>query len=433
MKSDKKLGKPRIAQKALLQENTRFYVESHDFNGIPLPLLAAKFGVESTAIIKPLTSLVRRELASVVFGDTHPNPHIRALPDETKEDQIAKIATPKIDVACVYPLSKHLNKVVDKQRYQGKPYTMSMALGSPQLEFRAFDLSVLEFYRNDPRYYYDNDDIRGSIVVRSEYYKTDQMAGRDQIILQTFGFCYDEDFNRAVAAYLRYLFKLSPEHQQIWKAKELNDMYRLHPDYYRDSILGDWSENVSIFDAFLQEMKIINSMAQAMRRPPFFKSIFGEREKPREFSFLIRPTLKELNDFVLLLDKIVSDNISLDFFQNEVPYEHESMRQDGKVVVQQKGRLTILDEWIHSKYKTNDWEPITEMLRTFRDIRKKRQRPAHALDQNTFDQKYFHEQRQVIIRAYKAIQTLRLMLGKHPLARVVEINSLVRDGEVWTY
>ena len=73
------------------------------------------------------------------------------------------------------------------------------------------------------------------------------MTESDQVFLQTFGFCYDANLNRAVAVFVHYLSDLTPEHQQIWKAKELTGEYTLHPDYYRNSILGQWDEKISIF------------------------------------------------------------------------------------------------------------------------------------------------------------------------------------------
>ncbi len=427
------MRKLRITQKALLKEITQFYLESNDFNGIPISQLADKFNVPPNKLIYKLITLIRKELISVVFGDIHPNPHIRAFPDESIEKQIEKLYTPKINRACVYPLSKQLEKVVDRKLYVGKPYTLSLALGTPQLEFRAFDISVLEYYRNDPRYYYDNDEIRGSISVRSEYYETDKMVDSDQVLLETFGFCYDDELNRAVAVFIRYLSDLSPEHQQMWKAKELKGTYRLHPEYYRNFILGEWSEGISIFEAFLEEMRLINKMAKAMGRPEFFRQIFKEGEKPREFSFLVRPTLKEFNDFVLLLDKMISDNINLDFFKKEVPYEMLEQTRDGKVIARPKGTLSILEDWIHKKYRTDNWKPIDEMLKIFREIRKKRQKPAHAVNENIFNQKYLNEQRKLIIRAYEAISTLRIMLGNHPRTKDIIINESIRDGKIWDY
>ena len=71
------------------------------------------------------------------------------------------------------------------------------------MAYRSFDLSILEYYRNDPRYRYENDDIRGHI-----YYDTEEMKNSDKALLETFGFSYDEEYNRAVADWL--------QEAQIW-------------------------------------------------------------------------------------------------------------------------------------------------------------------------------------------------------------------------
>jgi hypothetical protein len=265
-----------IDDNALLYDITRFYTESSDFNGIPASRLAAKFNLSDKELAERLIPLIEEGYVSIVFGDIHPNPHIRALPDESAETQTAKLSTSLLKQACVYPLPTHLQEIVNPQNYEGKPYTLSLALGTPQLEFRPFDLSVLEYYRNDPRYYYANDDIRGSISVDDAYLESGDMPKSDQTVLQSFGFCYDSHLNRAVAVFVRHLADLSPQHQQVWKAKELKGNYLLHPEYYRNTILGDWGEKISIFEAFLEELRTINRMAEAMSRPHLFKQDFSE-------------------------------------------------------------------------------------------------------------------------------------------------------------
>jgi hypothetical protein len=416
----------------ILDEITRFYLESEDFNGIPvLSGLTANLGLGWNALIDDLRQLIAEGKVCVIYSDTDINPHIMRVAYEAADAQIEKLET--IDVhACAYPLPKHLEQVVDHSQYAGRPYALAMALGNAQLSHRAFDLSVLEFYRNDPRYNYTNDDIDGRIYLSDEYYESEGMAESDKVFLQTFGFCYDEELNRAVAVFLRYLSDLSPEHQQIWKAKELEGDYQLHPDYYRNAIIGDFGEGVSVFDAFIEELQVINRMAQAIGRPPLFRNDFSQEPKPIGFSFLIRPTLKEFNDFVLLLDKMISDNISKDFFQGEVAYESEEVRRDGKIVVRQKGTLAILDEWIHKRFRIEDWEPIDQMSKVFREVRRRRQHPAHAIDENMFSQAYFREQRELITRAYDGIRTLRLLLANHPGADEVEVLRVVQDGKIWT-
>ena len=103
-----------------------------------------------------------------------------------------------------------------------------MVLGEPKLSFDSFDLSILEFYRNDPRYYYRTDGISGWISVKDKFYHSDQMPKSDKVILESFGFSYDESMNRAVAVFLIYLSRLSPQHQQIWNAKILEAVSYTH-------------------------------------------------------------------------------------------------------------------------------------------------------------------------------------------------------------
>lgn len=416
---------------------TNFYLGSHDFNGIPAAALVEQLGTAWEVVHPQLKKLIDDDVVGLVYADTAINPHVLRLGFEPKDDQIAKLAAANLHHTCIYPRPKHLAVVVDPARYSDEPYKLCIALGEPQLAFRSFDLSVLETYRNDPRYRYDNNDINGSISVRDRELGSHGMEERDEVFLQTFGFSYDNDMNRAVAVYLRYLANLSSEHQQVWKAKELQGKYLLHPDYFRTSIIGDWGERNPIFNAFLAELRIINQMATAMGRPPLFRDDYGEygARKPQKFGFLIRPTLEELNAFVLLLDKMLSDNINKAFFRKEVADETELERADGKLEVRQKGTLQILDDWIRQVYHTDDWKPWEEAIAALRDVRKRRQKPAHAIDENVFDQQYFKEQRDLIIRAYEAVRTIRLMFENHPNVKkaAIDIPEWLRDGRIWTY
>jgi hypothetical protein len=424
----------KLAKEEVLRLVTEFYLSSHDFNGIPLTDILDHFGGSRKPVLKVLGELIQEGNVGVIFSDVDANPHIIRTGFQSEEEQIAKLSNRGL--ACVYPRPQHLHPVVDRSRYDREPYKLCLALGEAQLKHRSFNLSVLEFYRNDPRYHYTCTDVSGSISVHDKYYESPDMHVRDQVLLQTFGFSYDSDLNRAVAVFLRYLADLSPDHQQIWKAKELDGDYRLHPDYYQYTILGNWGEKVSIFTAFLKELWLINQMAFAMARPPLFRQDFGEygEEKPQKLGFLIRPTLEEFNDFVHLLDKMLSENINKDFFQNEVPYESERQRQDGRVEVQNKGTLQILDDWIREYFQTDEWRPWDASIAAMRKVRKTRQKPAHAVNENAFDQRYFKDQRELVIEAYSAVRTLRMMLEYHPAVKASGINvpDWLRDSRIWT-
>lgn len=416
-----------LAPERALATITDFYLNSHDFNGTPTTALERLLNIEADANIQLLSELIEGELISLVFGDGHPNPHIRALPDEESEIQLTKLHGDMYNLACIYPTRKHLEKIVDRTQYHRKPFTLELALGVAQLEFAAFDMKVLETYRNDPRYAYSTNDINGYISVSDEYYESDKMPDSDQTILESFGFCYDESLNRAVAVFYRYLSRLTPEHQQIWKANELNGNYKLHPDYYRTSILGDFPERISMFDAFLREQEAVNGICEAIGRPLLFRQIFKENKRPKGFGFIIRPTSKELDDFVHLLDKLLSENINKDFFRGEIELESEEKRKDGKIIIRSKSTIRLLGEWLADNSQTDNRSAIDEMLTTMREIRTKRQKPAHTINDDRFEQEILSEQRNLMQRAYRVVKTIRLILALHPGADSYSIDRSLQN------
>ena len=115
----------------------------------------------------------------VMFGNVHPNPHIKAFSDIPNEDQQKFLDDVEFtDHICLYPSREFLTKIPDVERFKDTPFTYELALGAGQLDFRVFDLSVLEYYRNDPRYYYETDFINGSISIHDEYFEAGTMPER---------------------------------------------------------------------------------------------------------------------------------------------------------------------------------------------------------------------------------------------------------------
>jgi hypothetical protein len=406
-----------------------FYLASNDFNGIPGSELAARLSLSSDALAQHLSEAILDDDVSInCWG----NIHIKRLPDPDPQTQISALQRgPRNGDFCVYPTTKTMQTVVDPQHYSGRPFTLRLALAEAQLSYLCFDLSILEIYRSDPRYYYQTDDVSGMICIKDEYCTSEHIRDSDKVLLQTFGFCYNEDFNRAVAVFLRYLHDLSPEHQHIWHSRLLESKYELHPDYFRSAILGEFYEGLSIFDAFLAELRVINQMSVAMGRPPLFKEAYEER--PRELGFLIRPTQKEFNNFVQLLDKMLSENINRGFFKGDIDFESETARKDGKIVVTQKGTIQLLEEWFRKWFKTSDWEPVEEMIAAFKEVRRLRSKPAHALDDNTFDHAWLKQQREVMMSAYNGVRTIRLAFANHPKAQVCKVADVVQEARIWNY
>jgi hypothetical protein len=407
---------------------TAFYLQSHDFNGLPVDDLARALSASIPATLRAIRTLVRRGAVSAVFGDIHSNVHIRTLPDEPIAKQLEKLTTSTF--YCLYPTEATLATIVPADLIADQPFTRRLALGEPQLSFAAFDLAILEPYRNDPRYVFEANDAGGHISITDEYFESADMLERDQVFLQSFGFCYGPTGRRAVGAFLRYLSKLSPEHQRIWHARILTGSYKMHPDYWA-SAMGHWPEGASVFDAILAEMTFMNSMADAMGRGRLFKSDFSEA-RPAEFCFLYRPTRRDFDAFVQTLDKMLSENIDLAFFRSEVERETREQRASGEVVLRPKGSITILQEWIGRHFRSKN-PAVPELFEALKEVRKLRSHPSHAIRDNMHDESLFETQRELVIRVYRALQTVRLILAYWPATTRCEVPRILRgDTTIWT-
>ena len=184
-----------------------------------------------------------------------------------------------VSSTCIYPSAPHLRRVVDDENYKDRPFTLELALGAPQLSHRSFDSSVLEFYREDPRYYFFYD-INGKIIIKDEFYGSNRVPSFNEIVLESFGWSLDSEGNRAVAVFLRYLSQLTPEHQQIWKTKVLSGDYTLNPCYYKWMVAGEFFDCTSVFSAFSAQLKCINQVCELMGRSHLFNNDLGGDARP---------------------------------------------------------------------------------------------------------------------------------------------------------
>ncbi|MDZ4309412.1 MAG: hypothetical protein U1A24_02470 [Cypionkella sp.] len=401
------------------------YLRSGDFNGMGVARLTSD---DELAAVSHLIANGRLDL---VRGDGHPNPHIKAFVAESIATQLEKIRSDGL-VGCLYP-----TPLVLKERKAGDgevaPYTRELLEGAPQLSHRAFDLRALEWYRNDPRFEFDVDDIHGRIIQKEGTQVAGRSVVRDGLEFLDFGFAYDPDMHRAIAVFVRYLHDLPSEQQIEMKKHELEGEYALHPDFYRTQIIGDFPERPSIYDAFLEEKLHINQICKLLRKPNLFRTEFQEGRRPHGFGILLRPTKKEFGDFALQLDQLLSDDLNREFFNGDLELSRRLTNEEGRVEIHPKGTIQLLQEWMTAKVRPVEAEPMDEMFKNFRAVRKTRQKPAHIVEDNEFDQKYLAEQRELILAGYGAVHTLRMVLENHPLARGYRVPDHIRQAKVWTF
>jgi len=419
---------------AILKEITDFYLQSADFNGIPLSTLLERVELLWPQLQQHLTELIEGGKVSLAFGSVQSNPHIKRFPDLPASQQIEKLREENPEGICAYPSAAVLEAVVDVSQYNDRPFTKRLALGEPQLLPVYFDLEVLDRYYADPRYDFLLYDCGGSISISDEHCESEDTADKDKVVLQSFGLGHDPKRGRVAVVFLRYLSHLSPEHQVVWNTYVRNDDCRMVDDYYRMSILGEWPEANSVYSAFLHEQVVINEMARLMGRPPLFTQTFEEGERPKEFSTFLRPTTKNYESFVHVLDKLLSDNINKDFFGSEVQLEDRIQRRDGSIEVRPRGTLSLLEDWLRHRFRLKDDTVFDEIMEPLREVRKLRSSgPAHRLEEDRYDRDCYRKQDELMKRVYMALRDLRLVLTIHPKAKECRVPQWLYEGRIKAY
>lgn len=427
----------------------QFFIESNDFNGIPLRRISDDMEIGYEESIDFIKELVKDKTVSI---QSSTNPHIIGFQhfpidsqlkilEEAKNIEVTTQKFGEITIAlenteypiCLYPTPNVLKKQRDLTNFENAVYTKQLALGEPQLKPIFFEIEVLERYFNDPRFEFKFEDYSGSIYCKYDENDKPIVREEDEVFLKTFGLGFDEDDNRLAVVYLRYLKGLTNEHQVYWKSKEAKGDCKMLKEYHENTILGSWTFSYSIFSAFIGELNCLNELSNAAFGKKVFRKSFEEDKRPKEFTFFFTPTLKNYNEFVLLLDKMISDNINKEFFKDEVELYDTQEIEEGVVERRQKGTLRLFEEWLSSKYNTEEQNAIKEVFRPFRKVRKERQNPAHRINENEYDKKYVEKQKELMRKAYSSMRTLRNIFQQHRKARNIEIPNWLDNGEIKTF
>jgi hypothetical protein len=305
-----------------------------------------------------------------------------------------------------------------------------MAYGEAQLTPVFFELDVLERYASDPRYRFSFDDYSGQISVNAASDIPSQLRESDQVFLQTFGLGYDKNGDRVAVAYLRYLSDMSSEHQMYWHSKIIETECKVVKEYFDNTIFGNWVSSQSLFNAFIQEQKLINEMTELIVGTPLFRETFEEGKRPKEFTFFNSPTLVNYEKFISVLDKMLSDNIDKAFFKGDIEEYEMVPVSDGVVERKPKGTLRLLEEWLRQNYQLQDESGYKTLMAPFKEVRKERQSPAHKISENYYDKAFFKKQMELLGKVYHSLLNLRYIFHQHPKANEVQIPKWLEKGEI---
>jgi len=422
-----------------------FFLKSSDFNGIPLRQISVELSIDYKDCIDIVKKLVVDNLISI---QSSTNPHIIVFQHYPVENQLQILENAK-DITvkekkfgqfiytiedtefpiCLYPSQEYLKSNRDTSTYGTAIYTILLALAYPHLSPRFFEIEVLERYADDPRYDFNFEDYSGSIFCKYDDNDNPIVRKEDQVFLKTFGLGFDSKGNRLAVVYLRYLKDLTPEHQLYWKSREISEDCKILKEYYDNTINGNWTFSYSVFSAFIGEQKCLNDLSKMIFGKNLFIKTFEKEKRPRSFTFFFTPTLKNYNEFVLLLDKMISDNINKDFFKDKIDLFDFQKIDDNIVERKPKGTLRLLEEWLLSRYNHPNNELI-DIFRCLKEVRSERQYPAHKICEDEYDLKYFDKQKELIDMSYSSIRALRKIFQKHTKAKEFLVPEWLEKGEV---
>lgn len=298
------------------------------------------------------------------------------------------------------------------------------------IELVYFKMEVLEKYFEDPKYLVFYSDYRGSICLADEYVKDDDT---EYEYLRDFGLAYEENdsLQRAIVIFACDIFSMSIKMQCHWFSYLLEDQEKYIPNYgfYKNLVLGEWVENISIYQALTMEIEYTNKMCKSMRLPELYLKEFPsdgrlQNERPNNYHTILLPTQKRYYDFVNTLEKMTTGNINKKLF-TEYHYgfvEINDKDDNGNY----KGSLSMLCEWLSKNTSANVENSIKKPLRK---LIKERQTPAHIIYKNEYDTSIWKRQKELMHNTYVAIRNIRLLFANHPDAKQVEIPVYLFDGK----
>lgn len=399
-------------KESLLNDVIKFYLNSRDFNGLPLGPDAKESEVAEAI------ELTKQGLIQVMTSEDYLNPHIRPWQSRRSTDeQVESLMTLKdageYGLACLYPTHKAMKGVRLPKRYNDRPFEKELAKGTGVLELAYFTPDVLEFYRNDPRYECRIGDFSVYMSVSDDVYGDEGEPDKDKVSLEHAGFAYDlSDFDkndinsqivRRLAVFVGDLARLSPEHQQRWKTYRVDEgAIRPHPTWFANQ-MGHWTDDIGPLQRLFVEMENINNLYQLA----FGLNLFKNTDRPDELGWILRASQKEWDEQIHLLDKVLSENINHKALDAaNVPKVDEHGKNMGSLQ-----RLTKLMELTRLSPTM-----IESTMAPLREVRAARQKPAHAIRKNLNDKTFVHKQVDLLGRVSGSMIGLRMWLSSHPNA-----------------
>lgn len=396
-----------------------YFIESSDYNGIPIEELFSQWEVDWANGIKKLIELIVNG-DCIIQSSTLPYIIRETIPTvEFSVNYLTKIMNGKDDIfsqfrECIYPSHSYLLKHRDVSNIP--PYEKYLALGGAHLQPLFFDLNVINTYLDDPRYKLKLRDYYGTLSY--ELINSTKIDKAGYYELNSFGLGYDENGIRVIVAFPRYLRHLSHSQQNVWEAHEITKPCKVIKSYWDNIMHGCWNFPQSLATGILNEREYVNKLWKVIFNDNLFLNDYAIEDLPPYFSFLFIPTSRALGKFTHLMDKLFSDQLNTKHLRKLLNDGNEEFPSVTEHFEQNIGSLTALELWIDNIYHLKNGEKIgKEIVAPFKVIRKLRQPEAHKIEvSDIYNVDIYTKHTDILRDIYDALLKFRVMLGSHPKA-----------------
>ena len=412
-----------MTNSAILNRITGYYLGSNRFNGLPVSSLTHDLDTSYREISPYLVKLVKQRVVSILYGDTHPNPYVRALPDESIEKQLAKLIPQHLERACIYPLPNHLKRVVDQKLFSSRPFTLKMALGEPQYKFEYFDPAVLNHYlqKHGCRINYD---VQSTLLLPGASIKFTRAA---------FGPTYGIQFTSLLSANLEQLSLLPAQEQQYWHSMSLPGPCTVHPDVVHTLIDGKFRDRICIFEALLEEMYAVNGLCSEMNLPVLHRIYHEPHRALKNLGFMPSPSLESFHQFFLQFQIFLLQNLNPAFLTSidKPPFRPMRSRQRRTLDRPSKTALEHLNNWLSDTFSLPHEDSLIRLSNLIKKTRHNLYDRLFYSSSAVADHSLLHLQRKLVWYAYHAIKAIRICFERFLGKLYSPLHPLVREDKVW--
>lgn len=287
---------------------------------------------------------------------------------------------------------------------QNKPFSELLKRGIHPYVLFYFDIKVLKDFTDDPRYHISNFDERWNISIKTKPDDDDKIHSREKIVLDDIGWGCDEFDTRVIAIFLKQLSNLHSQMQlRFYSYLNENDVYL--DKSFINSINGSWSTEISIFEAILYEIQEINNICNTIFDECLFEDDFKEK-RPEDFRLILLPTIKEYNNFISSVDKMVYDNINKEFFKLKLDKNWKTIKR--------MGSLNLLSDWLTSLGVEKG--EIDKIFNLIDDVRQERNIVSHEINENELKTEFYEKQSNSLLKIYNALKLLiEILINFHDL------------------